>query len=34
MEREELVDFIENAVKLIGFKIDSGVDITEDWRQW
>lgn len=34
MEREELVDFIENAIKLTGFKIDSGVDITEDWRQW
>lgn len=34
MEREELVEFIENAIKLTGFKIDSGVDITEDWRQW
>jgi hypothetical protein len=34
MEREELVDFIVNAIKLTGFKIDNGVDITEDWRQW
>lgn len=34
MEREELVDFIENAIKLTGFKIENGVDITEDWRQW
>ena len=33
-EREELVQFIENAIKLTGVKIDSGVDITEDWRQW
>lgn len=34
MEREELVNFIENAIKLTGFKIDNGVDITEHWRQW
>lgn len=34
MEREELVDFIENAIKLTGFKFDNGIDITEDWRQW
>lgn len=34
MEREELVGFIENAIKLTGFKITNGIDITEDWRQW
>lgn len=34
MEREELVDFIETAIKLTGFKIDTGIDITENWRQW
>ena len=34
MEREELVDFIEKATKLTGFKIEDGIDITEDWRAW
>jgi hypothetical protein len=32
-EREELFEFIENAIKLTGLKNDIG-DITEEWRQW
>lgn len=34
LEREELVEFIVDAVRLTGFKVESDVDITEDWRQW
>jgi hypothetical protein len=34
IERDELVDFIEKAIKLTGFLIEEGVDITEDWREW
>ena len=34
MEREELVEFITNAVRLTGFKIEPGADLTEDWRDW
>jgi hypothetical protein len=34
LEREELVDFIEQGTKLTGLVIEPGVDITEDYRQW
>jgi len=34
LEREELVDFIQEATKLTGLTIDENVDITEDVRQW
>ncbi len=34
LEREELVEFIAKATKLTGFKIDDGVDLTEEWREW
>jgi hypothetical protein len=34
MEREELVEFINKAVQLTGFKIDKGADLTEEWREW
>ena len=34
LEREELVDYIHNAVRLTGFKIDNGLDLTEEWREW
>jgi hypothetical protein len=34
MEREELADYIHKAVKLTGFRIEKGVDLTEEWREW
>lgn len=34
LEREELVDYINKAVKLTGFTIDKEVDVTEEWREW
>jgi len=34
MEREELVDYIHKAIQLTGFKIEKGMDLTEEWREW
>lgn len=34
MEREELCEFIDKAAKVAGLKVDQGVDITEEWREW
>lgn len=34
MEREELVEFLHQAIKLTGFVIDEGLDLTEEWREW
>ena len=34
LEREELVDFILESVKLTGFKIEDNSDLTEQWREW
>ncbi len=33
-EREELVDFITQALGLAGYNIEVGHDITEEWREW
>ncbi|PSL41591.1 hypothetical protein B0H99_102275 [Planomicrobium soli] len=32
MEREELVEFIEEGAKIVGFTSEE--DITEEWREW
>jgi hypothetical protein len=34
MEREELVDFLHQAIQITGFILDDGMDITEEWREW
>ena len=34
MEREELYEFIDKAAKVAGLKVDQGLDITEEWREW
>lgn len=34
MEREELADFIDKAVRLAGLDIQENEDITEEWREW
>lgn len=34
LEREELVEFMTKAVRLTGFKVEEGADITEEWRKW
>jgi len=34
LEREEIVEFLETAIKLTGFEIKEGVDITEENREW
>ena len=34
LEREELVEYIHQSVRLTGFKIDNGLDLTEEWREW
>lgn len=34
MERDELIEFLQNAIRLTGFVIDEGLDITEEWREW
>ena len=33
-EREELVEFLEEAIGLTGFQIPESVDMTEEWREW
>ncbi len=33
-EREQIIEFIEKAVKLTGFEIQDGLDLTKDIRQW
>lgn len=34
LEREELCEFIDNIVLATGFKINEGIDLTEEWREW
>ena len=34
LEREELVDFIHTAIKLTGFSLEEGLDVTAEWRDW
>jgi hypothetical protein len=34
MEREELCEFINNAVRKTGIQIDQEIDLTEEWREW
>jgi hypothetical protein len=34
MDREIICDFISETLKCSGFQIDTGVDLTEEWRQW
>lgn len=34
LEREELVGFLEQAIRLTGFEIPESVDMTEEWREW
>ena len=34
LEREEIVEFFERTVKLTGFEIAEGLDITEENRKW
>ena len=34
MEREEMCEFIDTAVKATGYIIEKGEDITCDWREW
>lgn len=34
LEREELVNFIHETVKLTGFEIEDKSDLTEEWREW
>jgi len=34
MEREELCNFIEQAVLTTGFELKEGFDVTEEWREW
>jgi hypothetical protein len=34
VEREEIVEYLQAAVKLSGFLIEDGVDLTQDYRIW
>jgi hypothetical protein len=34
LEREELVDYIHDAIRMTGFKIEPEIDLTEEWREW
>jgi len=34
MEREELAEFIEKIAQTAGLEIETGFDITEQWREW
>ncbi len=34
LEREELVNFIQDSVKLTGFAIEDNSDLTQQWREW
>ena len=34
MEREEIVDFLHDTLRLTGFEIDPGFDLTEEYRSW
>jgi hypothetical protein len=34
MEREEVCEFINNAVRKTGLEIDNNIDLTEEWRDW
>ncbi len=34
LEREELVDYIHDAIRMTGFKIESEIDLTVEWREW
>lgn len=33
-EREELCEFIDKCIRVTGFEIEKGFDITEEWREW
>jgi hypothetical protein len=34
LEREELVNYIHNAIRMTGFQLESEIDLTEEWREW
>ena len=34
LEREEICDFVEKSVRMSGFQLEEGEDITEEWREW
>lgn len=34
LEREELAEYIHQAVRLTGFVLEEGADLTEEWREW
>lgn len=34
LEREELVGFIHKGIQMTGFKLEPGIDLTEEWREW
>ncbi|MCX6319574.1 MAG: hypothetical protein NTW29_20015 [Bacteroidetes bacterium] len=34
LEREELVNYIHDAIRLTGFIIEPEIDLTEEWREW
>jgi hypothetical protein len=34
IEREELCNFIVQAISTTGFELKEGYDITEEWRDW
>lgn len=34
LEREELCEFINQAVRMTGLKVDEAIDLTEEWREW
>lgn len=34
LERDELGEFIDKAIKLTGLKLTDDIDITEQWREW
>jgi hypothetical protein len=34
LEREQIIEFLEEAVRLTGFQIEEGLDLTEDIREW
>jgi hypothetical protein len=33
-EREQIIDFFEKAIKMTGFQIEEGLDMTQDIREW
>jgi hypothetical protein len=34
LEREQIIAFFEKAIKLTGFQIEEGLDLTQDIREW